>query len=201
MKRRIVESGSLLLQRSPRKALGLVAAASVGIAVLLGCGSPDDGPGNQAPQTTASGKHGKSASTARGASDGIGSVGFDLQLGSANVDRGSYAIHGTGFDTSGPIDLSQGTAVSVIVGGVPLGSGYTATLDAHSTTGPTLSCSGSATFDVTSTSMTSVTVPMQCKEAAPVPVPRAAGAALAALIAASGMVLLGGAARQRRRTA
>jgi hypothetical protein len=202
MKRRILESESML-SRLPRRALGFAAAASVGVAVLFGCGSPDDGAGNQSPQTTASGKHGKSTSTANGSSAAgdIGSVGFDLKLGNANVDHGSYSIHGTGYDTSGPIDLSQAGSVSVVVGGVPIASGYTANLEAHSTsTTSPMNCTGSATFDVTSPNMTSVTVPMDCHESLVVPVPRGASFALAALIAASGLLLLGGAARQRRRT-
>jgi hypothetical protein len=198
MKRRIVESESLL-QRSPRKALGFAAAASVGIALLFGCGSPDDGAGDQSPRDTVGASHGKSGSSSKVAPAGgdVGSVGFNLQLGSANVDHGNYNIHGNGFDASGPIDLSQATSVSVIVGGVPLGNGYTATMDAHSTKGLALNCNGSAMFNVTSTAMTSVTVPMECKETAVVPVPRGASAALAALIAASGLVLLGGATRRR----
>ena len=200
MKRRILESESSL-QRLPRKALGFAAAASVGIAVLFGCGSPDDGTADQAPHSTAA-RHGK-GSSATGATAGgdVGSVGFNLQLGAASVDQGNYNIHGNGFDSSGPIDLSQATNVSVIVGGVPLGTGYTATMAAHSTSGLGLSCTGQATFDVTTTEMTSVPVPMECKETAVVPVPRVAVGMLGLLFAASGMMLLRGGGRARLRRA
>lgn len=213
MTRRTLESESSV-PRLFRRARRLALAASVGLALLSGCGSPDGAPADDEKEasakpgthkTTATDGSGANAVTTQTASGsaptGFGTVGFDLQLSSATVDTGSYEIQGNNFDASGPIDLSNAPNVSVLVGGIPFGTGYQATLKASSSKLVVLDCTGTATFDVTGTDMSTVTVPMDCKESALVPVPPAASMAFAVLVAASGIMVLRGAGRSRRRVA
>jgi len=199
MTRRISKSEVPLL-RLRQNALGFAVAGSIGCTVLSGCGSPDGAEvQDPAPHKVETPSKGATASTPTTQGDGdVGTIGFDLKLGSANVDKGTYQIHGNNYDASGLIDLSHSSAASVIVGGIPFGTGYQATLTAQSSSGVMLNCSGSASFDITSRTMVSVNVPMDCKEAPTVPVPRAAVAVLSLLFATSGMALLRGAARPRR---
>lgn len=202
------------LPRLPRGARRIALAASAALALLSACGSPDGGPSGEkepvAPKASehkatatgeGSGTNAFQASPTTAAAAGFGTIGFDLQLGSATVDSGSYQITGNNFTANGPIDVAQATSVSVIVGGIPFGTGYQATLNASSSKGLVLTCTGTATFDVASTAMSTVTVSMDCKESPAVPVPPGASLALGVLIAASGMVMLRGAARPRRRVA
>jgi hypothetical protein len=210
MKRRILESESS--QRWPRKALGFVAAFSIGVALLSGCGTSDEGANAEGDKTAPAAHHGSGTSSTPAAAatdtpqsaEALGSVGFDLQLGGVKVDSGTYRIHSSKFDTTGPINLTNATTFSVLVGGVPFDTGYEATLSAMQAAdaGPRLTCTGSATFDVASAGTTTVPVKMLCKEAAPaVPVPRGALAMLGLLFAASGMIVLRGSGRSLLRRA
>ena len=159
-------------------------AAGIAFAFAASCGTPSTGS--------------ESFSTESNQQSGdVGSVSFDLHVGGSDIDTVRYDISGNHFQKSGTIDVSHSPEVSAVVGGVPFGSGYTATLTADSAQGPKLSCLGSSNFDVTSANVTPVAVKITCQEAPSVPVPRGAVVALAAIFLASGVILLRG-ERQRR---
>jgi hypothetical protein len=160
-------------------------AASIALAGAVGCGTPSTGSESFSTESN----HGEQSD--------VGSVSFDLHVGGSDIDTVRYDISGNHFQKTGNIDVSHSPQVSAVVGGVPFGSGYTATLTADSAQGPRLSCLGSANFDVTSASVTPVAVKITCQEAPSVPVPRGAIVALGAIFLASGMILLRGERRRR----
>jgi hypothetical protein len=94
------------------------------------------------------------------------SVQMDLDIApGVKINGASYAITGPGgFSRSGTVNVSQSTKLSVIVGGLPTGSGFTITITATSVDGGT-TCAGSATFDVAAHASNPVTVHLTCHEA------------------------------------
>ena len=96
-----------------------------------------------------------------------GTADFALQLaGGQTVNSASYTIVGpNGFTKAGTIDLSSATKLSATIGGLPAGSGYSINLTANTTDG-SLTCGGSASFNVAARSTVQVNVPLSCKEAA-----------------------------------
>jgi len=98
--------------------------------------------------------------------DKSGSIGLALQTGAGiTLNRVNYTITGpAGFSKSGTLDLSAATAFSSTIGGIPAGSGYAISLTSTATDGTT-ACAGSATFNVTVRTTTSVTVALDCHEA------------------------------------
>jgi hypothetical protein len=56
----------------------------------------------------------------------VGGVQVDLSLGGGeNINSASYSIAGpAGFTKTGTIDISNSTALTVAIGGIPAGSGY-----------------------------------------------------------------------------
>jgi arylsulfatase A-like enzyme len=97
------------------------------------------------------------SSASSGEHDERGSLGVSLQVApGVTLSSVTYAIAGNGFNKTGTIDVSGAPAVSATIGGIPAGSGYTLTLTATATDGTTFS--GSASFDVTAGSATSVTI-------------------------------------------
>jgi phospholipase C len=80
------------------------------------------------------------------------------------IDTVNYTITGPhGYSKTGSIDVSHSTTISAVIGGIPVGSGYTITLTATSVDG-SLTCSGSATFSVTAHTTTAVTVKLECHQ-------------------------------------
>lgn len=166
------------------RACGCVLAAS---ALVAGCGSY--GPMADTATDSPSQKGQREQQAAQVSAD-TGSVGFSLVLDGAQIDTATYDIKRDGFDKSGSIDVSHSPGISVVVSGIPFASGYQATLTAHSGSGLSLSCTGSASFDVTTNDITPVTVPMTCKEGPTVPVPAGAATLLGLLLAVIGWLMI-----------
>jgi hypothetical protein len=97
----------------------------------------------------------------------VGSVSLQLRLASgAEIRTVSYSITGNGITPrTGTIDVSGNASPSILVTGLPPGTGYSVSLTATSVDGGT-TCTGSATFSITAGATTSVTVGLQCRAAA-----------------------------------
>ena len=74
----------------------------------------------------------------------------------------NYEISGNGYLRQGSIDVSQSLGLSAMIGGIPVGTGYTITVTATSTDG-TLNCAASATFSVVENVMTTVPLHLVCR--------------------------------------
>jgi len=97
--------------------------------------------------------------------DGIGSVGLELQVGGATLNQVSYVIVGPAdYSKSGTLNVANSTVLSAVLGGIPVGNGYTITLSG-STEGGAISCSGSGTFDVLPHETSAVSVHLLCHQA------------------------------------
>lgn len=96
-----------------------------------------------------------------------GSVGLELQVGNGTtLTSASYTITGPGgFTKSNTIDVSSSSTLSLLIGGIPAGQGFSITVSA-STADSATTCSGSATFNVTASATTQVTVALDCHEPA-----------------------------------
>jgi hypothetical protein len=131
---------------------GVVAALS---GQQLGCSSTPPGSGfapAPGPQT--------------GSQDALGSLGVALAIpGGEMLSTLNWVITGpNGASTvvlSGSETVQNSDAISLIIGGVPNGSGYTITLTGITTDGLSM-CSGSAGFAVTARTTTNATVAVQC---------------------------------------
>jgi hypothetical protein len=121
-------------------ALGLLSAASA-------CSS-DDGGG----ETPAS-------------AEALGEVGLTLQTSDgAMIDSFDYTITGPGgFSRHASVDLRGSSTLSTLVGGLPIGSGYSVSLSAAARDG-SFTCAGSASFSVLGRAATAVTVKLQCRQ-------------------------------------
>jgi hypothetical protein len=98
--------------------------------------------------------------------DGVGSIGLDLQVGGATLNQVSYTIVGpNNYSKSGTLNVADSTVLSAIVGGIPVGTGYTITLTGTTSDGAT-SCSGSGTFDIVAHETAVVSVHLLCHQAA-----------------------------------
>ena len=107
------------------------------------------------------------SATAPGASsDKSGEIGLSLQVAGLTINSATDTIVGpNAFSKTGTIDLSAATAFSATIGGIPAGTGYSISLSATATDGTT-QCAGSATFDVAARATTSVSVALDCHQAA-----------------------------------
>ena len=77
----------------------------------------------------------------------------------------AYTIVGpNGFTLTGTIDVSNSATVSTVIGGIPAGTGYSIATTTTSSDG-SLSCAGSASFNVAPRTTTPVTVHLTCHEA------------------------------------
>ncbi|HYQ01074.1 MAG TPA: hypothetical protein VER96_20530 [Polyangiaceae bacterium] len=94
-----------------------------------------------------------------------GDVAFELQAASGvTLNTVSYTIIGpASFSKSGSFDVSQSSKIGALIGPLPVGVGYTITLNANSVEG-TSSCSGSAQFDVVAHQTTPVPIGLTCHE-------------------------------------
>ncbi|MEI9935641.1 MAG: 5'-nucleotidase C-terminal domain-containing protein [Pseudomonadota bacterium] len=94
---------------------------------------------------------------------GEGSLELTLASG-ATLTSVSYTIIGpASYSKTGSLDVSNSSTISGLIGGIPAGSGYAITLSASSTDS-SLTCGGSATFNVTARQTTAVSVAVTCKE-------------------------------------
>jgi len=130
----------------------------------------------------------------------VGSFTMQLTLASGfRFDKVNYDVSGAnGYHQSGAIDVATSSAVSVVIGGVPLGTGYDLKLTAQDVEHKLSPCIGAAVFDVPNATTVVVPVRLSCHElarvpAAPVPVPR-----WAALMIGAGLLTLGMQAVRRR---
>lgn len=96
----------------------------------------------------------------------VGSAGLELTVAPGiALDSFTYTITGPGgFTRTQTVDVSHSSTLSVLVSSLPIGSGFTVTIDATSTDGGT-TCAGSAGFSVSASSTTAVVVRLQCHEA------------------------------------
>jgi hypothetical protein len=138
------EEEIVMIRSATSKAVLLTAAALFTSAAFVNCSST------------------KNTTTA--AAD-VGSVGLAVKLSTGvNVDKVDYKVSGNGITpVTGSIVVSDpGATVSVLVNGLPAGTGYLVELTAVSTDGKT-TCGGSSTFDIIANQSSSVTVALQCK--------------------------------------
>ena len=123
----------------------------IGLALLL-AGATVAGCGEQGPA---------SADSAQ-----AGSVDLALVTGGVTLASVSYTITGSNaFSKTGTINVAASATLSTVIGGLPAGKGFTIALSATSTDGAT-TCGGSATFDVTAGLVATVTVALDCHQAA-----------------------------------
>ena len=157
------------------------------LVLLASCeGMPDGAPG---PGTV--GPEGTQAPGGPGADPGVGSFSLSLTLGGgAPISEVSYDVSGNGFHKAGVIDVAASTTVATVIGGIPIGRGYLLQLTAQDTEHRLSGCTGSASFDIPTATTVPVPVHLSCHELPaapqPVPVPRWASFALAALLLAAG---------------
>lgn len=98
-----------------------------------------------------------SASPSNGSAEDSGRLGVHLDVApGVTLNSVTYTITGNGFTKTGSIDVSGAPMISGTIGGIPAGNGYSLTLTATSTSGATFS--GSATFNVSASGTTSVTI-------------------------------------------
>ncbi|MEI9948829.1 MAG: hypothetical protein WDO74_07550 [Pseudomonadota bacterium] len=95
-----------------------------------------------------------------------GEVNLDLQLANGStINSATYAIVGPGgFSKTGSIDLSAATKLTATIGGLPVGTGYSITINA-TTTDNSATCGGSSTFSVQAHASVTVNVALTCHEA------------------------------------
>jgi hypothetical protein len=120
------------------------------------------------------------------------------------VATASYQITKPGFSLTGSLNVAQSATVSGVIGGIPVGTGYTLTLAMTDVAKKFTGCSGSSTFAVAGGTTTPVSVDIACHlpqsiSVGPpaVPVPMPAVALLAVALLATGSFFAG---RGRGRT-
>ena len=95
--------------------------------------------------------------------ENVGAVGLTLQSGGVTLNSINFTILGTGFSKSGTIDVSNSTTISAVIGGIPAGNGYSITLSGSDAGSTGITCTGSASFNVTAGTTTSTQIHLQCK--------------------------------------
>src|SRR5688572_21520724 len=103
-------------------------------------------------------------SSDEGTASDVGEIGLNLQLAPrVTLDSVSRTVSnaGTGFSRSGTVNVRSSNGLSFQIGGLPTGSGYIITLSATSVDG-SLSCLGSASFEVVAGSVTPVGLELDC---------------------------------------
>ncbi len=92
-----------------------------------------------------------------------GSVALTVSLPNVAVSNVHFELTGNGFSRSGDIDVvAQGATASVLLSGVPVGSGYRFTLSATSLDGNT-TCEGSTPVVVTASTTNPVSIALECR--------------------------------------
>lgn len=131
--------------RTSRVAL-LGAAMALGTTALSGCSAGTEGGAAQD-------------------SEKRGEIGLDLVVGGATVNSAIYVVSGpAGFTKTGSLDLTNSGTLSAVIGGIPVGTGYSININATSTDGGT-SCAGSASFNVVARVTTPVAINLTCRQA------------------------------------
>ncbi len=98
-----------------------------------------------------------------------GGISMELQIApGVTVNTVNWTISNatTGFTRSGSVNVQFSNTIKFQTGGIPAGDGYTIALEAVSVDG-TLTCSGSAGFSVTTASVSSVAVTLNCSTTPP----------------------------------
>ena len=95
--------------------------------------------------------------------EATGTVGLELQVGSVTVNTISYDISGNGVHKTGTIPVQSSTKIAAVIGGLPPGNGYVITLTATAANDSTVTCTGSATFNIVAGTSTAVQVHLECK--------------------------------------
>ena len=132
----------------------------------IGCSSPGAGPSESALGSPSS-----------GSADATGTVGMQLTLpGGEQISTIHWTLTGpNGASTvvqTGSVDVANSLTISFLIGGVPAGSSYSIVLTGTSTDG-TVTCTGSAVFNMVARTTTNVNVALQCNTP-----PQEAGSAL-----------------------
>ncbi|HEY0870988.1 MAG TPA: hypothetical protein VGD55_11365 [Acidothermaceae bacterium] len=97
---------------------------------------------------------------------GVGSIDVAVVQGGVTLSSVSYSITGpSGFSQMGAINVSASATISTLIGGIPAASGYALRLTSTATDGTT-TCGGSASFNVTAGSVSTVSVTLDCHQAA-----------------------------------
>ena len=164
-------------------------AALLAAAVAMGCDA-----GGAAPTSTA---NDPGATSAGG--DIVGSVSLELSLGGRRFDTVSYDLSGNGIHKANVIDTSASATASVLVPGLPIGTGYMVQLTAQDYNHALTPCVGSAVFAVSSAVTVPVTVHLTCHEVAAPPPPQVPAVGRAALLVLAGMMVFLGLWRVRSR--
>lgn len=93
----------------------------------------------------------------------LGEIGLNLDTGGLHLDAASYVIHGPHeLVKTGDIDVEHSSKLTVTIGGLPAGAGYSLELTA-SALNPNASCAGSARFDVAPGVTTDVALRVNCR--------------------------------------
>ena len=155
---------------------------------IAACGSGDSAPG-AAPSAS-------EAPASASAEPEAGSLSLALQLASgAHINSVNYVVVGPHFTKSGALDVSNSATVSGVIGGIPIATGYTLTLNASGVGTPKAQCDGSTAFNIASAGVTTVPVHLTCHEAdvvvaAAAPIPPFTILALGAILLGLGATLL-----------
>jgi hypothetical protein len=130
----------------------------------------------------------------------VGSVSFKLTVaGKYHFNQVTYDLSGNGFHRNATIDVTDSTTFSIVVSGIPFGTGYSLALTANDVAQALTPCQGTATFDVTSPTEVPVAVGMTCQvKLATPPPPPAVPVPRPAIYALGGLLFVLGAARVRR---
>ena len=98
------------------------------------------------------------------ASESVGGIGLALTpVAGVTLNTFSYTIVGPNtFSRNGTVDISHSASLSTVVGGLPVGSGYTVTISSTATDATT-TCNGSAAFSVSAGATSPVVVHLQCR--------------------------------------
>jgi hypothetical protein len=104
-----------------------------------------------------------------GAEASSGTVGMELQIApgvTVNTVNWTISNSTTGFTQSGSVNVQFSNVVKFQIGGLPSAAGYTISLTATSVDG-TITCAGSASFSVVSSTTTGVNLTLVCNGATP----------------------------------
>lgn len=189
-----------------RRSLARVARTFTALAALssAACGT-DDGDRTLHADELPGSPNGPDAPSTPSKPEKSGSLSFELKTADDAIFTSfSYVISGPSYTKSGRIDVSESNTVSAVIEAIPVASGYSLTLQGDSVEPVKASCSGSATFDITAGTITTVPVAVACHlepdgpvEPVPtsVPVPHQASGALGMLLVAAGALAI---SRQRK---